>query len=75
MGGHVAEKLIIGDENVTSGCSSDLQVATQMAMGAVRHYGMFGDNVSFISRKKDDSSDQRNAEIDKEVQTILDDSF
>jgi len=24
MGGHVAEKLIIGDSNITSGCSSDL---------------------------------------------------
>lgn len=24
MGGHVAEKLIIGDNKVTSGCSNDL---------------------------------------------------
>ena len=31
MGGHVAEKLIIGRENITSGCGSDLQGATQMA--------------------------------------------
>lgn len=53
MGGHVAEKLIIGKENVTSGCSSDLQGATQLATGAARHFGMFGDNVSFISRDKD----------------------
>ena len=31
MGGHVAEKFIIGKENISSGCGSDLQVATQMA--------------------------------------------
>ena len=28
MGGHVAEKLIIGDNKVTSGCGGDLQGAT-----------------------------------------------
>ena len=36
---------------------------------------MYGDEVSFISRKKDDTSDDHNGKIDKEVQKILDDSF
>ncbi len=36
MGGHVAEKLIIGDNKITSGCSSDLQGATSLAYNAVR---------------------------------------
>ena len=36
MGGHVAEKLIIGASKVTSGCSGDLQGATQLAYSAVR---------------------------------------
>lgn len=31
MGGHVAEKLFIGRNNITTGCSSDLQGATNMA--------------------------------------------
>ena len=31
MGGHVAEKLIIGNEKITSGCGSDLQGATNLA--------------------------------------------
>lgn len=28
MGGHVAEKLIIGKDQISSGCGSDLQGAT-----------------------------------------------
>ncbi len=41
MGGHIAEKIFIGDQKITSGCSSDLQKATQLAKEAVRRYGMF----------------------------------
>ena len=52
MGGHVAEKLIIGNENISTGCGSDLKTATDLARRAVRHFGMFGDEVSFISRDK-----------------------
>jgi ATP-dependent metalloprotease len=52
MGGHVAEKLVIGKENITSGCSSDLNSATDLATQAVRYYGMFGEEVSYISRNK-----------------------
>lgn len=72
MGGHVAEKLIIGNENISSGCGSDLQGATQMAEQACRYFGMFGEDVSFISREKDQTSDTHNATIDSEVQQILD---
>lgn len=31
MGGHIAEKLFIGDRNITSGCGGDLQGATNIA--------------------------------------------
>ena len=31
MGGHVAEKLFVGAEKITTGCSSDLQGATNIA--------------------------------------------
>jgi len=50
MGGHVAEKLVIGRDKISSGCGSDLQAATGMASSAVRYFGMFGDSVSYISR-------------------------
>ena len=52
MGGHVAEKLIIGSDNISTGCGSDLKGATDLARRAVRHFGMFGDEVSLISRDK-----------------------
>ena len=31
MGGHVAERLVIGKTEISSGCSSDLSVATRQA--------------------------------------------
>ena len=42
MGGHVAEKLFIGKDKITSGCSSDLRNATNLAYQIVRYYGMYG---------------------------------
>lgn len=72
MGGHIAEKLVLGDKNITSGCGSDLQGATNMAYSAVRNYGMFGEEgSSFISSSKKDTSDEYNALIDNKVREIL----
>lgn len=72
MGGHVAEKLIIGSKNVTSGCGSDLQGATDLAYRAVRLFGMFGENAGYISASPDQTSEKYNAMVDKQVKEILD---
>ncbi|KAK6200996.1 mitochondrial protein of the CDC48/PAS1/SEC18 family of ATPase [Scheffersomyces amazonensis] len=40
MGGKIAEEMINGKENVTSGCSSDLSNATGVARAMVTSYGM-----------------------------------
>ncbi len=72
MGGHVAEKLIIGDNKITSGCSSDLQGATSLAYNAVRQYGMFGEQAGYMTADPDNASEKYNAMVDKEVKIILD---
>ncbi|ODQ68190.1 ATP-dependent metallopeptidase Hfl [Nadsonia fulvescens var. elongata DSM 6958] len=40
MGGKIAEEILRGPDNVTSGCSSDLQKATSVARSMVTQYGM-----------------------------------
>jgi cell division protease FtsH len=40
MGGRVAEELAFGDENVTSGASSDIQMATRIARAMVTRFGL-----------------------------------
>lgn len=65
MGGHVAEKLIIGAQKVTSGCGSDLSGATSMAYRAVRLFGMFGEKTGYISSEPDQTSEKYNAMVDK----------
>lgn len=40
LGGRIAEELIFGPENVTSGAHSDIVKATEVAKRMVRHFGM-----------------------------------
>lgn len=75
MGGHVAERLFLGRDSITSGCGSDLKGATSIAYQAVRKFGMFGEEVGYLSTEKDDNSEKYNAMVDKAVKKILDDSY
>ncbi|CAN3373958.1 hypothetical protein DIURU_000525 [Diutina rugosa] len=66
MGGKIAEEMINGAENVTSGCSSDLSNATSVARAMVTSYGMsdkigpikLSDNWESWSPKLRDLADQ-----------------
>ena len=71
----MAEKLFIGQEKITTGCSSDLRGATNLAYEAVRRYGMFGEDAGYLSVDAKDVSQEHNAMIDDKVKQILDESF
>lgn len=75
MGGHVAEKLIIGEKKISSGCGSDLQGATNYATYAVRECGMFGDMVGYNKVQVKESSEEYNALCDAAVKKILEESY
>ena len=47
MGGKVAEEMVFGPENVTSGASSDIQQITKIARAMVMQFGM-SDNLGNI---------------------------
>ena len=77
MGGRVAEELIFGCDEVTSGASSDLQHATRVAQRMVMAYGM-SDIVGPMRHDPDNlhllAPETRKA-IDSEVKKLLDDSY
>ncbi len=84
MGGYVAEKMIFGD--ITTGPSSDLQVATNMARAMVTRWGMSdlvgpvalvgsGGKVQFGEEVDRDHSEDVSKKVDAEVSRILNDGL
>ncbi|XP_039899869.1 ATP-dependent zinc metalloprotease YME1L1 isoform X2 [Simochromis diagramma] len=75
MGGRVAEELIFGNDNITTGASSDFDGATKIAKLMVTRFGMsdklgvmtYGD----ISKQ----SPETQAAIEQEVRALLKDSY
>lgn len=77
MGGRVAEELVFGSENVTSGAMSDIYNATRMARDMVTKYG-FSDNVGIVfhdGKSGEASSEETRAKIDHEVKQLTDSSY
>jgi len=77
MGGRAAEDVIYGQEKVTTGASSDLQMATRVATAMVMHSGMSEKvGLRVFSDASDDklSSSQREA-IDSEIKRLLQESY
>ena len=88
MGGRIAEEEIFGYEKVTSGASSDIKQATQLARAMVMQYGMsdklgflaYGDNEEevFLGRsvaRTQSMSEETQKQVDAEVKVIVDKSY
>ncbi|KAI7883452.1 ATP-dependent metallopeptidase Hfl [Lichtheimia hyalospora FSU 10163] len=73
MGGRVAEEMVFGADNVTSGAHSDIVKATDVAKRMVRNYGM-SDKVGPISHDDEDmqllSTPTRQA-IESEIKELV----
>jgi len=85
MGGRVAEEMIFGHDKVTSGASSDIQMATKLAKDMVTKFGMskelgpltYGDNEDevFLGRsiaRQQHMSEETSKKVDIEVKKIVD---
>lgn len=75
MGGRVAEELIFGRDNVTSGASNDIMQASRLARAMVTKYGL-SDKVGVVFYdEKTAASAASQSEIDKEVKDLLTASY
>ena len=85
MGGRVAEEMIFGHDKVTSGASSDIQMATKLAKDMVTKFGMsnelgplsYGENEDevFLGRsitRQQHMSEDTARKVDIEVKKIVD---
>jgi len=75
LGGRVAEELVYGKENVSSGASSDLQNASSVANSMIQHWG-YSDKVglAYYDTKDNTISTTKRHEIETEVDRMLNES-
>ncbi len=88
LGGRVAEELVFGNGNITTGASNDIERATKMARNMVTKYGMSdllgpivygtGHEEVFLGRdfgSERDYSERVAGDIDAEVRQIIDKAY
>ena len=88
LGGRVAEELIYGKDNVTTGASNDLEKVSALARSMVTTYGMsekmgnlaYGKEQEHVFMGRNfgntrDFSEEIAADIDKEVKKIVDEQY
>ena len=88
LGGRVAEEIVYGKDDITTGASNDLEKVTSLARNMVTTYGMsekmgslqYGKSEEHVFMGRDfghtrDFSEEIAAEIDKEVKKIVDERY
>jgi cell division protease FtsH len=81
-GGRIAEELLYGEDGVSTGASSDINMATRIARGMVTSYGL-SDRLGPIDYEATDNSGYGNRNIsaetarlvDEEIKAIIDDCY
>ena len=71
MGGRVAEELIFGEGDVTTGASSDLEQATRLARAMVTRFGMSALGAVAIPYDSAAVSPETRAAVEAEVRSLL----
>jgi cell division protease FtsH len=86
MGGKVAEELVFGKENVTSGAASDIQQVSKIARAMVTQFG-FSDglgNIDYANQQESylgsyqgasSNSQDTQEKIDEEVRKLVDEGY
>ena len=88
MGGRLAEEIIFGEEKVTTGASSDIRMATEIARRMVTEWGM-SDKLGFLRYSGDQEevflghsvsqtknmSDNTASLVDNEIRRIVDEAY
>jgi len=74
MGGRVAEEIIFGEDEITSGASSDLRQATRLAEAMVSQWG-FSDEIGLVFHDTNKAGPATKKIIDEEVRRILTESY
>ncbi len=86
MGGKVAEELIFGKENVTSGAASDIQQVSRIARAMVTQFGFSDElgNIDYANEQQSylgnyqgqaNASPETQEKIDAEVRRIVDEGY
>ena len=86
MGGKVAEELVFGKDNVTSGASSDIQMVSKIARAMVTQFGFSDElgNIDYANQQESflgayqgqsNNSAETQQKIDAEVRRLVDEGY
>lgn len=74
-GGRIAEELLMGSDEVTTGASNDFEVATKKAESMIKYCGLGSNNLLTLGYKDNEFQSNLSAEDKEEMQKILERNY